>query len=318
MRKGRGWFVQHERKQVYLSHDEREAKELFHKLMLGLPLDDESDPSAKFPAVATAYLSELKRTRSERHYESTRWRLDQLAVVWEHRAAASLKATDVTAALEKYPQWGPTTQAQVLGALKGCLAWASRAGGMLTTNPLPKIAMPRRKARSAIVTDKELKKLLAACYPELRPIVWALAQCGARPGELCRAKAEHCDPDGAAIRLPTGKQGRRLIFFPPTARAKIKALRAKADPYLFVNAHGRPWDSLGNLPIAFKRARDAAKLGPHVTAYALRHSWISQRLREGVPIATVARMAGTSVAMIDQVYGHLSDQDLRAVADEMG
>jgi hypothetical protein len=40
----------------------------------------------------------------------------------------------------------------------------------------------------------------------------------------------------------------------------------------------------------------------------LRHLWISEMLIAGVDVLLVARMAGTSVAMIARVYGHFRNQ----------
>ena len=37
----------------------------------------------------------------------------------------------------------------------------------------------------------------------------------------------------------------------------------------------------------------------------MRHTYISNLLAAGVPTFEVARIAGTSVAMIEQTYGHL-------------
>ena len=43
--------------------------------------------------------------------------------------------------------------------------------------------------------------------------------------------------------------------------------------------------------------------------YSFRHHFISARLAAGVPMFTVARMAGhKSVAMIEQHYGHVCEQ----------
>ena len=38
------------------------------------------------------------------------------------------------------------------------------------------------------------------------------------------------------------------------------------------------------------------------------HLWISEMLMAGVDVLLVARMAGTSVAMIERVYGHFRNQ----------
>jgi integrase len=60
----------------------------------------------------------------------------------------------------------------------------------------------------------------------------------------------------------------------------------------------------------FNRVKEVAaeqKIGEvrdSVTIYSFRDLWISEALMAGNDLATVARMAGTSVAMIERVYGH--------------
>lgn len=53
----------------------------------------------------------------------------------------------------------------------------------------------------------------------------------------------------------------------------------------------------------------AAKLPSGLSAYTLRHSVITDLVRDGLPILTVAQLSGTSVAMIEKHYGHLVRND---------
>jgi site-specific recombinase XerD len=39
--------------------------------------------------------------------------------------------------------------------------------------------------------------------------------------------------------------------------------------------------------------------------YTLRHSWITDAITGGIDLLTVAKLAGTSLAMIEKHYGHL-------------
>ena len=47
---------------------------------------------------------------------------------------------------------------------------------------------------------------------------------------------------------------------------------------------------------------------PLATRRLFRRLWISEMLMAGVDVLLVARMAGTSVAMIERVYGHFRNQ----------
>jgi len=44
--------------------------------------------------------------------------------------------------------------------------------------------------------------------------------------------------------------------------------------------------------------------------YSLRHSWISEALKMGMPTLEVARLTGTSLEMIEKHYGHLATKDV--------
>jgi len=91
---------------------------------------------------------------------------------------------------------------------------------------------------------------------------------------------------------------------------------------VFLNSDRRPW-SESLLPKRFDRVKEVAKaqkLGEvrdHVTIYDFRHLWISEMLIEGNDLATVARMAGTSIRMIETVYGHFRNEHLREAQDRL-
>jgi site-specific recombinase XerD len=64
-----------------------------------------------------------------------------------------------------------------------------------------------------------------------------------------------------------------------------------------------------------KKAAKAAELPVGVCAYTLRHSVITDMLVGGMDSLTVARIAGTSLAMIEKHYGHLlHDHAAKAMA----
>lgn len=108
---------------------------------------------------------------------------------------------------------------------------------------------------------------------------------------------------------------------------------------VFLNEEGRPW-TVRNLAKRFERVKEVANavtklqeeneaaktpknneqeenkaakppcIRKEITIYDFRHLWISEALMTGNDVVTVARMAGTSIAMIERVYGHFSNQHL--------
>lgn len=122
----------------------------------------------------------------------------------------------------------------------------------------------------------------------------------------------------------------------------------KPTDKVFLNQDGRPW-TVRNLAKRFERAKELANaleklqtekeaaknpakrgreeknaekeekkcIRDEITIYDFRHLWISQSLMAGNDVLTVARMAGTSIAMIERVYGHFSNQHLHLAQDRL-
>ena len=85
---------------------------------------------------------------------------------------------------------------------------------------------------------------------------------------------------------------------------------------VFVNSDGKPWTVRGTAK-RFERIKEVAakmKLGKvrkAISIYDFRHLWISEALMARNDVATVARMAGTSISMIERVYGHFRNEHLQ-------
>ena len=59
----------------------------------------------------------------------------------------------------------------------------------------------------------------------------------------------------------------------------------------------------------FRRLRQKLGLDAGVVAYAFRHSWTTDALEKGVPIATVAELLGHSdTKMVSAHYSHLHEK----------
>jgi hypothetical protein len=55
-------------------------------------------------------------------------------------------------------------------------------------------------------------------------------------------------------------------------------------------------------------------------SYSFRHLWITEAMTSRTEVATVAEMAGTSIAMTEKVYGHFSNDhfhEAQARLDQM-
>lgn len=137
---------------------------------------------------------------------------------------------------------------------------------------------------------------------------------GARTSELAAVTVGDLQPRTRQLIL--GKHKRSTTMRAPTARQIV--LNEETFALLERLCHGRAADSfIFTLPRSdkawnrftlakrFVAVRERAGVRPEITVYSFRHLWISEALMAGVDILTVAKLAGTSVQMIEQTYGHL-------------
>lgn len=184
--------------------------------------------------------------------------------------------------------------------------------GWKTVRAFAKVGAQRR---DAFLSMEQRKALLDSCTDDLKVLVKAMLLTGARPGELAKLNANDYDKHLGCITL-TGKTGPRTValstaatgFFSEAAKDKIGA-----TPML-TTSYGQRWNKDGWKKV-FKEAVTAAKLPDTVVLYSLRHTAISEMILAGMDSFIVAKLAGTSVAMIESNYGHLRHTVVTAKLD---
>jgi integrase len=170
------------------------------------------------------------------------------------------------------------------------------------------------EARKVILTDTETQRLVDACGPGLRELVVIGAWTGARLGELKDRRVRDFDYHQATLSC-LGKTGARDIQLPPPAVSLLRKLTSGKRPgdYLFATETGGRWAS-NTHSRRFDDAVRRAGLDPNTTFYALRHSYISRALVQGVPVGAVAAHCGTSVRMIERHYAKWIPSDQQRYA----
>lgn len=203
-----------------------------------------------------------------------------------------------------------TLRAALNLALKNRLV-ASDAGWK-TVKLFPKV---KSRRKDAFLSMDQRKALITACPDDLATLVKAMLLTGARPGELASLNASDFDKRLGSLTL-RGKTGERTVaistaaaaFFAEVGKDKIGAAPMLATSY------GQRWNKDSWKKI-FKEATEAAKLPSAVVMYSLRHTAISEMILAGMDSFIVAKLAGTSVAMIEANYGHLKHSVVTAKLD---
>jgi site-specific recombinase XerD len=190
--------------------------------------------------------------------------------------------------------------------------------------------------RKLYLNMEQRRAWIDACEPSVKKLLEGAFLTGARPGELARAPRSHFN---ATLRVMTfiGKTGEREVQLSPAAYNHFKALsEAPVKPTLtIVQKDGEPVSALAfrrakalraGLPLythdgknfwadsnwskQIREAAERAGLPKGACMYTARHCYITDMIRGGMNIFTVAKIVGTSVLMIQKHYGHLVPDEI--------
>ena len=164
-------------------------------------------------------------------------------------------------------------------------------------------------ARVRYLTVAEAKRLINGCDPELKPLVQAALQTGARYGELIRLEVHDFNSDAGTLAVRQSKSGKpRHIVMTDEGIALFRQLSAGRSGHepLIRRANSKPFrrnDQALPMAAAVKRAR----ITPSISFHGLRHTWASLAVMNGVPPMVVAKNLGhRDTRMVEKHYGHLA------------
>lgn len=173
------------------------------------------------------------------------------------------------------------------------------------------------KRRTIFLNTDERRALVAQCGDGLRELVTALLLTGIRPGELAGCDVADFDKITGTLTIRVSKTEARTVPLSTAAIEHFKAAtkdRIGAAP-LIPDAFGNRWNK-DAWKKPFKAAVAAAGLPDKTVIYTLRHCAITELIAGGMDSHLVAKIAGTSTAMIDANYGHLRIDKTRALMDK--
>lgn len=308
LRKSDGkWYSKISGRQVLLGRTREEAQLALHRRLAGVP----DDGSATVKEVFDHRLRWLGANRERRTFDDAH-RILGMAI---HAVGGPMLATvarplDFQRWVDR-KDWGPTYRHKLLQTVQQAFAQAM-ADGIIPTNPIATMRKPPRQSSMEILSRDQLQRLIGAVAGDpLADVVAFLAETGCRTQEIRAIEARHYHPLDRTVRFPTseakGKRMPRVIVLTERTAAIVHRLAA-ANPAgpIFRNGDGKPWTSNA---FALRFQRLSKKLGFHVTAKMLRHTYATDALARGVDSLVVAKLMGhTSPAMLAKVYGHLGER----------
>jgi integrase len=272
--------------------------------------------------VADQYVDYLENPKTKK---STREQLDWfLAHTGKQIRITALRVHDVTQYL-KTKDWAEGTKAAAVNRITSALNWAVAEG--LIDDHKVKFARgkkPRYARRETIPSEVDHKKLEDAAYPELKRVLVALRESGARPGEICAVTIDKVNLKNRVITVPnktaktTGKQERDVYLSVTLADLIRDAMGSRTEGAVFLNSYGKPWNSK-TIGHSVRRLRIKLGLPDNVVAYSLRHSWFSRAINDtDANVALVARQGGHSdLNMLLKTYLHESPEAMRRTVDKI-
>jgi len=162
------------------------------------------------------------------------------------------------------------------------------------------------------------RSLIEKASKESQPFFMALALIPMRPGEVAKLKVENLDVEQRVIRLPSGKTEARTIPLSSDALAHFKGCARNKLPsaWLISRTDGSQWKKEAWCD-EIKAAARKAKLPKAIVAYTVRHSAITDLVKGGLDLFHVAKLSGTSVAMIEKHYGQLQNEHARRALEKL-
>lgn len=207
-----------------------------------------------------------------------------------------------------------TTANRILGVFKAMLNRAKKNKN-LSAAPWDDVEPFRgvSDSRKIFLQEDQCRRLINACNGSFKHYVQALLFTGCRPGkELEHIRVQDFDKDAGTIHIPDSKTGPRDAYLTDEGVRFFARLTAgrKPDETMLLKDDGTTWGKNHHARL-FKRASKTAKLPASTNAYALRHSYVSLALKNGMNLQVLAESCGTSIKMLEEHYGKYVHADRR-------
>lgn len=160
--------------------------------------------------------------------------------------------------------------------------------------------------RRGLYLEREQRRaLLEAAEGPVRDLIECVALTGCRPGDPSLCLRSDYDGRTASVRFRSKDHDRKIPLSPAATALFDRLAKGKLPKaHLFTPDEKKVWTP-SEWSELVRDASARAGLPAGVTLYTLRHCWITDAIVGGMDLLTVAKLAGTSLAMIEKHYGHL-------------
>ncbi|WP_425053072.1 tyrosine-type recombinase/integrase [Psychromarinibacter sp. S121] len=166
--------------------------------------------------------------------------------------------------------------------------------------------------RQVFLTRDQCRSLISNCRGDLRDLVRGALYSGCRVSELQRMRVQDVGSHVFGIYIRPSKNGRgRYVILPEEGMDFYLSLIAgkSEDEFVFRMENGAAWR--GGHKHLFREACKKADLPSGLVFHGLRHTYASQLVQAGTPLAIVAKQLGhANTDTVSRTYGHLSSRSI--------
>jgi len=181
-------------------------------------------------------------------------------------------------------------------------------------NPVKKVKLFKEPpGRVRFLSLEEIRRLLAASTPHLRPIIMVALLTGMRKGEILRLQWKDLDFERGLIHVRNSKNGEdRRVAMSREVEAILGGL-PRTQAGVFTHPDGSP---VANIKTCFENAVQRAQL-EDFSFHDLRHTFASYMMMNGAEILTVSRILGHKTLNMTLRYAHLSPSFQREAMERL-
>jgi integrase len=305
-------MVWHQGKQINLGKDKDAAFKKWHELA---STDGPVTPDSDVAKVIEEYLEWLQHNRAEGTYDSAKLYLNMWYNAVLRKNPRGLKIRELRPLhLSKWADAHFAKKATenskhtAMRAIRRCFRWSKKMQ-LIDRDPFDGIEMPSKSAREVYLTPEQWALVMKhAKGEEFRDFLEILWETGVRPQEACAVEAKHVNRREKQWvferKNSKGKKYNRIVLLNDRAwELTQKWMLRNPEGKLFRNEDGRPWLN-GALNCRTRRLKK--HIGFKLMPYAIRHTWITDLLGEGLDCTTVAELSGhRDATQVLKTYGHL-------------
>lgn len=243
-RKGRGWYIQRDGKQVFLGTKKPDAMSAYHEEMRN-PVAPPTVRSDLVVALVDVFLEWVQTNRAADTYRWYKDRLQVFCALYPDLKVSELKPHHVQTWIDPM-KVASGTKRNFARSITRCMTWAAEQG-YIEKSPLAFFKKPRGGVRQKLISPDDYRTILSSIRRQpLKDLVTFAWESGARAVECLSLEARHVEVANARVVFPVDEEkmerASRVIYLTDAAlEIVVRLMKQHPRGPIFRNTDGKPW-----------------------------------------------------------------------------